>query len=112
MKRIRLVMLILVLLLSVNHALADYKASDAYNVAKRVITQAMEEEGCSDFRFAILDYKVQQEGDLYAVYADAKYVDKAGRRQRSWACCGLTHHEIQLNKDKTHCQPKTVGFRI
>lgn len=78
-------MLILVLLLSASHALADYKASDAYNVAKRVITQTMEEEGCSDFRFAILDYNVQQEGNLYAVYADVKYVDKAGRRQRSWA---------------------------
>lgn len=81
----RLVALLAVVLLALPAvSYADYKDSEAFNVAKRIIEQTMEERGCSDFRFAIFDYNVHREGDLYAVYSDVKYVDRRGKNQRDY----------------------------
>ncbi len=63
---------------------ASYTDSEAYNVTRRVIAKTLENEGCSDLRFAILDYRVQHDGALYAVYSDVKYVDARGKDHRDY----------------------------
>lgn len=84
MKRYLAFALVLALLALVPGVLADYSDSEAYNVAKRVIKQTLEDQGCTDFRFAIFDYNVHSQDDLYAVYADVKYVDARGKNQREY----------------------------
>ena len=53
MKRILLVTLFVVVLLSCSVASADYKESEAFNVAQHFVSEALEARGCSKFGWAI-----------------------------------------------------------
>ena len=56
MKRAVAVLLLAIMVSVSSLALADYTESDAWNVAKHVVTQTLEERGCTKLRFAIVDY--------------------------------------------------------
>lgn len=85
MKRKALALLLAALcLLAPLSSLAVYKDSEAYNVAKRVIRDTLEKEGCDSFTFVYFDYNVHRGEDLYAVYSDVKYVDAKGKNQRDY----------------------------
>jgi hypothetical protein len=79
--------LFLALLLAVMIPLAgfsEYSDSEAFSIAKKEITKLLEDENCSDLRFAFIDYHVNSDGSLYAVYSDVKYNDGQGKNQRDY----------------------------
>lgn len=83
-KAIVLFALAVAMLLSTVSAYADYKDSEAWNVAQSVVTEILEERGATKLRFAMIDYHVNRNDNRYAVYADVKYVDKAFKDQRDY----------------------------
>lgn len=84
MKRILLVTLFVVVLLSCSVASADYKESEAFNVAQHFVSEALEARGCSKFGWAIIDYHMNKDGSRYALYSDVKYQDAKFKNQRDY----------------------------
>lgn len=65
-------------------ASAELKDSEAFKAAQRIIESTLKQEGCDDFRFAIIDYNVHKDGDRYFVYSDVKYVNARFKDMRDY----------------------------
>ncbi|GHU67838.1 hypothetical protein FACS1894184_08470 [Clostridia bacterium] len=84
MKKLLTATLLLALLLFSIPARADYKESEAFNVAQHFVTEALEARGCSKLRWAIVDYHMNKNGSRYALYSDVKYQDAKFKDQRDY----------------------------
>ncbi|GHU76414.1 hypothetical protein AGMMS49992_22030 [Clostridia bacterium] len=84
MKKLVALILITLLTLPCTLAHADYKESEAFNVAQHFVTEALEARGCSKLRWAIVDYHMNKNGSRYALYSDVKYQDAKFKDQRDY----------------------------